>query len=157
MRFGTLVALSLTLATSAIAGPTEDEADILALMTEYREAFAAMDAPRAAALFSEPYMILVPAPGTVISLANRAEVEAAQRQQMTRLKDRGYARADWKTMRVKSFGNGIAIASTVWQRYKADGSALETIGATFLLRKEPSGWKISVLTPHAPESALTLP
>jgi hypothetical protein len=34
---------------------------------------------------------------------------------------------------------------------------LETIGATFLLRKEPSGWKIAVLTPHPPESVLTLP
>ena len=147
----------LILVTSAMAAPAEDEAEIVALMAEYRDAFVAMDAQRVAAVFSEPYMFLPPAPGTISSLANRVEVEASVRQQMARLKERGYARGELKTVRVKSFGNSTAIASTVWQRYKADGSALETIGATFLLRKEPSGWKIAVLTPHPPESVLTLP
>jgi ketosteroid isomerase-like protein len=151
------LALILILATSGMASPADDEADIVAMMSEYRDAFVAMDARRVAAVFSEPYTFLAPSPGPVSALTNRAEVEASVRQQMARLKERGYARGDLKTIRVKSFGNGTAIASTVWQRYKADGSVLETIGATFLLRKEPSGWKIAVLTPHAPESVLTLP
>ena len=157
MKVRISLALLLFLVTSAMAGPADDEADIAALMTEYRDAFVAMDAHRVAAVFGEPFTLLAPPPGTVSALANRSEVEAWVRQQMARLKERGYERAELKTMHVKPFGNGTAIASTVWQRYKADGGVLETIGATFLLRRESSGWKIAVLTPHAPESVLALP
>ncbi len=57
---------------------------------------------------------------------------------------------------VKLFGNGIAIVSTAAVRYKADGSVLESLGVTYLPRNALTEWKIAVLTPHSPETALSL-
>src|SRR5262245_42329986 len=153
-----LIAMALVaLTASAVAGSVEDEADIKTMMADYRDAFVAMDAHRVAAVYAEPFTFLPPAPAKVVVLANHTEAEAALQKTMAGLKERGYARGDATTMRVKSFGNGVAIASAVWVRYKIDNSVLETIGATYLLRREPSGWKIAVVTGHAPDAALTLP
>jgi ketosteroid isomerase-like protein len=140
---------------SAIAGQAEDEADIRRLMDGYRDAYIALDAHRVATVFHQPYMFL--APHTADTLATRKEVEDSVQAFLASLKARGYARSDWKKMRVKSFGNGIAIVSSGVVRYRVDGSVLETVGVTYLLRKELTGWKIAVLTPHSPEAVLSLP
>jgi ketosteroid isomerase-like protein len=155
MRAPIALAFALIFTSSAIASQAEDEADIRRLMDEYRDAYIAMDSHRVAAVFHQPYMFL--ASHTAETLATRKEVEDSVRPFLASLKARGYARSDWKNMRVKSFGNGIAIVSSGVVRYKADGSVLETVGLTYLLRKEPTGWKIAVLTPHSPEGVLSLP
>jgi ketosteroid isomerase-like protein len=138
-----------------MAGLGEDEADITRVMTEYKDAYIAMDAHRIATFFDEPHMVL--AQNASPALATRGELETWLRPVLERLKDRGYARSDYKNLRVKSFGNGIAIVSTGFTRYKADGTILETQGATYLLRKDTAGWKIAVVTVHTPDAALSLP
>ena len=70
MKVRISLALLLLLVTSAMAGLADDEADIAALMTEYRDAFVAMDAHRVAAVFGEPFTLLAPPPGTVSALAS---------------------------------------------------------------------------------------
>jgi len=52
---------------------------------------------------------------------------------------------------VKLLDQTTALASAVAVRHKTDGSELETIGATYVLRKTEGEWKIAVMmrTPPA--------
>jgi ketosteroid isomerase-like protein len=47
-----------------------------------------------------------------------------------------------------------ALASTVSVRHKTDGSELETIGATYVLRKTEGEWKIAVIIRHPPANVI---
>lgn len=146
--------LLLILSSSAVAGPTEDEAAATKLMNEYLESIATLDAHRVSAHFNEPFMLVTAA--NTNALATRADVEAWLKPAYSQLKDRGYARSDWAPLRVKALSNGVVIASARFVRYKNDGSELETLGATYLLRNTNDGWRIVVLTPHPASTALSL-
>jgi ketosteroid isomerase-like protein len=47
-----------------------------------------------------------------------------------------------------------ALASAVFVRHKTDGSELETIGVTYVLRKTEGEWKIAVNMRHPPANVI---
>jgi ketosteroid isomerase-like protein len=55
---------------------------------------------------------------------------------------------------VKLLDQTTALASTVFVRHKTDGSELETIGATYVLRKTEGEWKIAVVTRNPPANVI---
>jgi ketosteroid isomerase-like protein len=55
---------------------------------------------------------------------------------------------------VKLLDQTTALASAVFVRHKTDGSELETIGATYVLRKTEGEWKIAVVTRHPPANVI---
>jgi hypothetical protein len=55
---------------------------------------------------------------------------------------------------VKLLDQTIALASGVFVRHKTDGSELETIGATYVLRKAEGEWKIAVVWRNPPANVI---
>jgi ketosteroid isomerase-like protein len=154
MKHMLALVLLLLVSASAVAGAPEDEAAATRLMTEYLNAFVSLDADRASTYFNEPFMFVTAA--NTSAFATRAEVAAWLKPGLSQLKERGYARSEWAPLRVKALGDGVVIASARAIRYKTDGTELETIGATYLVRRATDGWRIAVLTAHPASMALPL-
>lgn len=148
------LALAMALIAPAGAGPAEDEADATRMMQEYLASFVTLDAHRIAAHFNEPF-VLISANGAS-ALATRDDLEAWLKPGYAKLKAQGYARSEWTQLRAKTLGNGVVIVSTAIARYKTDGSVLETLGSTYLLRKGADGWGIAAQVPHAADAILVL-
>ena len=55
---------------------------------------------------------------------------------------------------MKLLDQTTALASAVVVRHKTEGSELETIGATYVLRKTEGEWKISVIMRHPPANVI---
>jgi ketosteroid isomerase-like protein len=153
MKFILGLVFLLLLSPFAIAGAEEDEAAVTQVMNEYLAAYVSLDAHRTSTHFTEPLMLLSGDSTTV--LATRSEVETLFGRIFARLRSLNYGHSEWAPLRVRALGGGVAIASARAIRYKIDGSELEKVGATYLLRNTREGWRISVLTSHPASTALT--
>jgi ketosteroid isomerase-like protein len=76
-------------------------------------------------------------------LPTMSEIEAFYGGVLRDLRERGY-----------SLDQTTALASTVFVRHKTDGSELETIGVTYVLRKTEGEWKIAVVMRHPPANII---
>ena len=146
--------LLVLMLTAPAKSNTEEEQAATKALNDYLAAVSSLDAGRAAQYFHEPFM-LVNAASTGL-YQSRAEVEAWLKPGYVTLKERGFARSEWARLRVKSLGSGVAIASALAVRYKADGQELQRLGVTYLLRKTADGWKLAVFTVHDPAALLSL-
>jgi len=84
-------------------------------------------------------------------LPTMSEIEGFYGGILQDLRERGYSHSIRSELHVKLLEQTIAFASGVFVRHKTDGSELETIGATYVLRKTEGEWKIAVMmrTPPA--------
>ena len=84
-------------------------------------------------------------------LPTMSEIEGFYGGILRNLRERGYSHSTRSELHVKLLEQTIAFASGVFVRHKTDGSELETIGATYVLRKTEGEWKIAVMmrTPPA--------
>ena len=93
-----------------------------------------------------PFVAILPQEVRVLPTA--ADVEkffGAARQD---LKERGYSHSELLEVHVRLLGATVALVSSLFTRYKTDGSVLATLGATYVLRKTDGVWKIAVITVH---------
>jgi ketosteroid isomerase-like protein len=104
--------------------------------------------------YHEPLMVITAA--VVRFMATRADIEAWVKPIFARVLERGYARAEYSQLHIKQVSAGVAVASGIYVRYKADGQELERLGVTYVLHKTSDGWKIAVLAAHDPGSVLRL-
>jgi len=90
-------------------------------------------------------------------LATRAEIEAWMSSFWTQLKERLFARATkFSPLRVRRVSANAAFASVRFVRYDVRGQELERIGATYVLHKTDTGWKIVAIVTHDPSEVLRL-
>lgn len=136
------------------ASPADDEAGALAFMNGYIASFKQLDVHSTATHFHEPLTVVAGSGVTVF--ATQAEVAAWYRPLFARLAEKGYGRSEWRQLQLRALGNGVVIASASAVRYQVDGSEIETVGATYLLRNTAQGWRIAVLTSHPASAALLL-
>ena len=61
-----------------------------------------------------------------------------------------YSHSDWKKMDVKILNDEIAIANTMFSRYKKNGEVYFTGAALYYFRKVNNKWKILSVTPYKP-------
>ena len=83
-----------------------------------------------------------------------SEIEAFFGEVIRDLRARGYAYSTRSELHVKLLDQSTALASAVFVRHKTDGSELETIGVTYVLRKTEGEWKISVVIRHLPANVI---
>jgi hypothetical protein len=141
--------------TVARAGPAEDEVGATRMLTEYVGTYASLDAHRVAANFDEPFTHVAGSGSQV--LRTHDEAEAWLRPFFVRLKERGYGHSTCMPMAVKALDDGLVVATCRAVRFKSDGSELETVGATYLLRRTAQGWRIAVIASHPATTVLALP
>ena len=84
-------------------------------------------------------------------LTTMSEIEGFYGGILRNLRERGYSHSIRSELHVKLLEQTTALASGVFVRHKTDGSELETLGVTYVLRKTEGEWKIAVMmrTPPA--------
>ena len=87
-------------------------------------------------------------------LPTMSEIEAFYGGVLRDLRERGYSHSTRSELHVKLLDQTTALASTVFVRHKTDGSELETIGVTYVLRKTEGEWKIAVVMRHPPANII---
>jgi hypothetical protein len=83
-----------------------------------------------------------------------SEIEAFYGGVLRDLREWGYSHSTRSELHVKLLDQTIAFVSAVFVRHKTDGSELETIGVTYVVRKTEGEWKIAVLTRHPPANVI---
>ena len=139
---------------TGIETESTDESGVLQTFGEYLTASFTLDAPRVAQYYDEPFM-LVTAKGSV-TVANRAAAEKFLLPGFAALKEGGYDRTEFPTLRSASLGQGLAIISGEGVRYAADNTQMASFGITYLWRQGKEGWKLAVMTVHDPSKVLPL-
>ena len=87
-------------------------------------------------------------------LPTMSEIEGFYGGILRDLRERGYSHSIRSELHVKLLEQTIAFASGVFVRHKTDGSELETIGATYVLRKTEGEWKIAVMMRTPPANVI---
>ena len=87
-------------------------------------------------------------------LPTMSEIEGFYGGILRDLRERGYSHSIRSELHVKLLEQTIAFASGVFVRHKTDGSELETIGATYVLRKAEGEWKIAVVWRNPPANVI---
>ena len=154
-RWGVLL-LSLAVMASTTLAEAQDEKSVVArTLNDYVAALSSLDPQRLLPYYHEPLMIVTAA--RTLVLTTRTDVEVWLKPFIQRLKDQGWdTRSEWAQLHVKQLSAGVAVASALILRHKADGQLLERVGVTYVLRKTSDGWKIAVLVAHDPGSVMSL-
>jgi hypothetical protein len=134
------------------AGSLHDE--LAALFNEIAGVFGAGDLAKYRLHFRLPIMMVTP--GGQQLLQDDAAFDAVFVPMMQRLKALGFARTAFERLSVKPMAPGLVLAAMQWTRYRADGTALETFGATYLLLHRDGRWQIVVLTLHGTDGVAAL-
>ena len=115
----------------------------------YNDVFSRGDLSAIGQHCNVPFMRI--SPQGVEVLPTMSEIEGFYGGILRDLRERGYSHSIRSELHVKLLEQTIAFASGVFVRHKTDGSELETIGATYVLRKTEGEWKIAVMmrTPPA--------
>jgi ketosteroid isomerase-like protein len=137
-------------------GQGEDERKAIeSFFGEYGRAVGSFDAQRLLAYYDSP-LTIVTAARTVV-LKDATEIQGFMNPFLERLKQRGWTgKAESPQINMRWLGAGIALASVLVVRYKADDAELERGGFTYVLRKTGDQWKIAVLVGHDVSGVKTL-
>jgi len=127
---------------------------IAAFFEQIAETFGGGDLPRFRALYQLPAMVVV-AQGAH-TLADTAEFDAFFAVMLDRLREQQFARSAYRDLSVKTLAPTLALAAMHWTRYRADGSVLETLGATYTLVRNEGAWRIVALVGHGADTVPTL-
>jgi ketosteroid isomerase-like protein len=143
-----LIAISLhgSFARAQAVEQESEKAAVESSLNSYADAFRQGDLAGIGQHCNVPFVII--SQQEVRAFPTIADVETAYGALLRDLKEKGYSHSKWVELHVKPLGTTVALASTVFTRYKTDGTELATLGATYLLRKTDGVWKISVITVH---------
>jgi hypothetical protein len=70
---------------------------------------------------------------------------------MKDLSSRGFNRSELSLRYGQRLSDTMAVLIGVAIRYKADGSELERVGITYIVRKQNADWEITVLAAYDPD------
>jgi ketosteroid isomerase-like protein len=118
----------------------------------YEQAWSRHDAHAVADFYFEPAMRV--SKGGPVVRATRADQETFFEGYLRAIVARGYERSEWESLDARLLDAQTAIASGIAARYRADGTVLERVAATYELWHTDNGWKIFLSATHVPETVL---
>jgi ketosteroid isomerase-like protein len=157
---GALVGLAISFALPTFAQQKEptlseqEQAEKTAVdhaLRDYSDAFGRGDLSAIGQHCNVPFVVI--SSQAVKVLPTMSEIEAFYGGLLRDLRERGYSHSIVSELHVKLLDQ-IALASGVFVRHKTDGSELETIGATYVLRKAEGEWKIAVVWRNPPANVI---
>ena len=119
---------------------SEDGQLIGALVQHYIDVFNQADFEACAACYRFPLSFVTPA--GVAVLANQEEFIAMWRKTLADLVSQGWVRSILDETHVRLLDTHLAFCSIKVTRQRGDGSAMETAGGVYTLRKGREGWRI---------------
>ncbi len=136
------------------AAGEDDKAAVTRVLADYYSAVSTLDVQAILPYYHEPSLLISPL--GVAATPTHAALAATLTPAMEGLRARGYARSELTMLHVKRLSATTTLASGIAVRYKADGQELERVGATYVLHKADSRWKIAVLVVHDMDNVLRL-
>lgn len=119
------------------------QAEIETFYDRYITAWNARDFAAVASCYSEPALFMLPAAS--VSLPDRAATISMLETLFARLTADGFSHSTVGNFTVRPCGEGMAIADARdVKRLRGDGSAIETIDAHYVLRKDGGDWRFTV-------------
>jgi ketosteroid isomerase-like protein len=152
--FAFVVVIGCAFAWPSWVNGQDESAAVAQALSDYYRAFSAYDTQRALSYYNEPVVFI--AAQSVIAAATPSESATRLTKLYEILKPTGFARSELTNVHIKQMSAGLAIASGVAVRYKADGTELGRFGVTYILRKTAEGWKLAALVSHDTATALRL-
>ena len=158
LTFYVLALVSEICASTAAAEPQSAEQEqpektaVDHAMRDYNDAFGRGDLSAIGQHINVPFVV-ISSQGVKV-LPTMSEIEAFYGGLQRDLIPRGYSHSTVSELHVKLLDQTRALASGVFVRHKTDGSELETIGATYVLRKTEGEWKIAVVMGHPPANVI---
>ena len=125
---------------------------IAAVFDQVVARFGSADLPTLRALYHLPCTAIM-AQGSQVLLDSAAFDEFFSAL-LARLHGQGFHHSVYRDLSVKTLAPGLVLASMHWTRYRADGSVLEILGATYTLVQTDGVWRIATLIGHGAESVL---
>jgi ketosteroid isomerase-like protein len=96
----------------------------------YEDAFSRGDLSTVVQYCNVPFVVISPQELRV--LPTTADVETFYGKARQDLKERGYSHSKLLEVHVRLLGTTVALVSSLFTRYKTDGSELATLGGTYL-------------------------
>jgi hypothetical protein len=96
-------------------------------------------------------MVVVRAEGTV-TFPDRAAARGFFDRMYEALAARGFASTEADAVRIRVVTGDLALVDADFTRRRADGSELERIGALYLCRRSPDGWRVATLISRPPDA-----
>jgi ketosteroid isomerase-like protein len=121
-------------------------------LRDYNDAFGRGDVSAIGQHCNVPFVVI--SSQEVKVLPTMSDIEARYAGLLRDLRERGYSHSIWSELHVKLLDQTTALASAVVVRHKTDGSELETIGVTYVLRKTEGEWKIVLNMRHPPANVI---
>ena len=117
--------------------------EIEKLMGDYVALIGSDDTTLAAAFYEVPASIV--GPKTFLLLLTKTDVAKFIDSLQLVARPLGYAKSTLEFLATRMLNSEMALCSTIIARWRADGSEMERVGTTFLLRRGTDGWKIRQL------------
>jgi hypothetical protein len=130
---------------------SNDQADVIRVLHEYYSAFSTLTVAAVLPYFHEPSMLI--GPQGAFAATDHRLLATAVSPAMEGLRARGFGRTELIVRELNRLNAATTLVAGVAQRYKIDGRELDQAGATYVLHKSDSGWKIAVLILHDPDEA----
>lgn len=131
----------------------QDIQAITAFFNALAEVFSQGDVKRYREFYLLP-CLMVSETGT-IPLVQEACFTATFQDVFVRLFRDNFVKSTFHDLQICPLAPTLTLATMCWNRYRTDGSLIETLGVTYTLRHTPLGWRIVTLVLHQPY-ALTL-
>src|SRR4029077_9268987 len=112
--------------------------EIEKLMGNYVALIGSDDTTLAAAFYEVPASIVGPQ-AFLLLLTKTDVVKFLDNLQLT-ARPLGYAKSTLEYLATRMLNSEMALCSTITARWKPDGSELQRVGATYLLRRGTDGW-----------------
>ena len=128
---------------------SSDLEEPLGFLNSYYQAFSALEVDAILAFYHEPSMF-VSVQGVNVVPTHAALGAMVLNPIREDLRSRGFDRSEFSLREGRRLSDALAVLTGVAIRYKIDGSELERVGVTYVLRKQNPRWKIVVLTVHEP-------
>ncbi|WP_372870578.1 hypothetical protein [Shewanella sp.] len=137
---------------------TDDKAEIAQLfehyMAKYNHYLASGKLDSAPVLYRPQLMLM--SNNRAPAVASETEFSTQIQGFLDSLKAKGVARVRWQKVDVRLLDSQLALASNVAERFRADGSRYNLVGATYLLSKQDGHWQIAAFAVHDDKGAFPL-
>ncbi|QYJ75497.1 hypothetical protein [Shewanella sp. FJAT-52076] len=149
---------SLSAGVNDTAASSEQKAEIATLFEHYMDKYnhylttGKLDA---APVLYRPQLMLM-SNTRAPAVATETEFSTQIQGFLDSLRAKGVARVRWQKVNIRLLDSQLALASNVAERFRADGSRYNLVGATYLLSKQDGQWQIAAFAVHDDKGAFPL-
>ncbi|WP_421654963.1 nuclear transport factor 2 family protein [Leptothermofonsia sp. ETS-13] len=120
--------------------------EIRRFLAEYRDALSACDTARICRFYIEPFQIS--SPDFLVNFPSLRQAARHMDALFEKYRSDGFGKAVIKTLAIREYESGHAIADLTWKLETAAGDEIISFDTTYIVRKYQGCWKIVFVMDH---------